>query len=206
MDGLPDNFCALCKIKKVTFTNVINTIGNNCFDSCWLPNDFPLDDSNKLAMSIIPDHAFFCCSWFGNGRIVNNCTSRDFHIPDTWVIIGKGAFTYGHLFKSLEGGMNLSRVGEAAFAFNELLKYVSLSGATHFEDRAFAGCDNLQSISFEKGSTFGKGIFSGCCHEFIIELPEVTLSDLEHITEGLMSDRTDYVGPIIFCPHKVTEV
>lgn len=208
MERLPDDFCAFCKIKNLTFTKVIKTLGSNCFNTCRLPDDFPLGDSNKLSLSFIPKYAFYSCCWFSDNGGMQNIKSINFHIPDTWECIGGCAFAFSDLFQSLEDGKNLIRVGEEAFGCTVPLKYICLSGATHFDDRAFTICDGLKSVVFGEGSTFGTGIFSDCCHEFVIELPDaVTFSDLERITEGLTSDRAGYKGPIILCPNvdKVTE-
>lgn len=196
METIPNHFCSNITIDNISISRPIQSLGNSCFYGCLLPKDFPIFDKNKIDVNEIPESAFNSVFWKDGDWTF----SLEGNIPDTWKIIGPGAFAYSSLFRSLVKGSNLAEVGEGAFSSMLNLKYVLLSGKTYFGDRALAINRNLRSVAFGEGSTFGKGIFDGCCHEFIIELPEDSQVDLPSFIKGLTSDKSTGRGPIIFCP------
>ncbi len=196
METIPNHFCSNITIDNISISRPIQSLGNSCFYGCLLPKDFPLFDKKRIDVNEVPESAFNSVFWKDGDWTF----SLEGNIPDTWKIIGPGAFAYSSLFRSLVKGSNLAEVGEGAFSSMLNLKYVLLSGKTYFGDRALAINRNLRSVAFGEGSTFGKGIFDGCCHEFIIELPEGSQVDLPSFIKGLTSDKSTGRGPIIFCP------
>ena len=81
-------------------------------------------------------------------------------------------------------GMKVTRIGEMAYQYSDLVSVVLPESITVIDSMAFFGCDNLSSINFPAGLTrIGKKAFQGCT-----SLKSISLSDsLTEMRDGVFS-------------------
>lgn len=82
-------------------------------------------------------------------------------------------------------GRKVTRIGEMAFQYSDLVSVVLPESITVIDSMAFLGCDNLSSINFPAGLTrIGKKAFQGCT-----SLKSISLSDsLTEMRDGVFTN------------------
>ncbi len=82
-------------------------------------------------------------------------------------------------------GRKVTRIGEMAFQYSDLVSVVLPESITVIDSMAFFGCDNLSSINFPAGLTrIGKKAFQACT-----SLKSISLSDsLTEMRDGVFTN------------------
>lgn len=93
-------------------------------------------------------------------------------------------------------GRKVTRIGEMAFQYSDLVSVVLPESITVIDSMAFLGCDNLSSINFPAGLTrIGKKAFQGCT-----SLKSISLSDsLTEMRDGVFTNCSGLTS-VVFPP------
>lgn len=93
-------------------------------------------------------------------------------------------------------GMKVTRIGEMAFQYSDLVSVVLPESITVIDNMAFFGCDNLSSINFPAGLTrIGEKAFQGCT-----SLKSISLSDsLTEMRDGVFGNCSGLTS-VVFPP------
>lgn len=93
-------------------------------------------------------------------------------------------------------GMKVTRIGEMAYQYSDLVSVVLPESITVIESMAFFGCDNLSSINFPAGLTrIGEKAFQACT-----SLKSISLSDsLTEMRDGVFTNCSGLTS-VVFPP------
>jgi hypothetical protein len=144
----------------------IAKLGDNAFAGC----------AALAEMSIAPENTAYV---FVDGKLMNKSQTTlilyagatdDMTLPATITKIGNSAFAENNVITTLVLP-GIVTIADNAFESCTSLKTVDLPDATTLQKSAFSGCSSLTSISIPQLSSIGPAVFAGCA-----ALVEITLA------------------------------
>lgn len=175
---------ALCdNLKTVTFEKGTTQIAENLFRGCTGLEEITLPET----LTVIEGSAFESCLRLKsidipdtvtsiNGEAFKNCVSlKDVELSKGLTYLGASAFASTPI-ESVEIPRALDKTDHSYYTYRYTLDGVEYS----FYDGPFVFCDNLKTVTFEKGvNQIAEGLFRGCTG-----LEEITIPDTVTVIEG----------------------
>jgi len=167
-------FESAVNLKEVNFSKNLLTIDSNAFVSC-----------DSLAEIELPDTLTEI-----NHEAFGNCTSlKEIEIPDSVTTIGQGAFRECTKLESVKLSANLIHLDRDAFYNCDALTSIEIPAKLEvggdFYGGAFAGCDNLKTVTFAEGITYIPSyLFKYCPGIETIAIPDTVTSIGERAFES----------------------
>lgn len=186
----PGMFYGCNGLEEITIPNTVEVIGSSAFKDC-----------RNLLYVVIPSSVTSI-----NENTFNNCINlEEIIIPDTVTKIETGAFGNCSNLSHVELSKSLVEIGAAFYncdALTEIEIPKSLSKLSYWKNGgAFAGCDNLRSVSFEEGtSRIVAKLFWNCTGLEEIEIPNT----VQRIEESTFQNCSNLMRVTI--PLSVTEI
>ena len=157
-------FAGMYRLKDITLPSGLTTIGSRAFDNCYSIKELVVPNS----VTSIGEYPFLNCSNMTSLTLPSNletlpiglfrgCASlTSVTLPDNLVSLPADIFYGMTKLTSITLPESLETIGNNAFAYSGITNIVIPKNVTSIGEHAFSYTNNLNSVTFEEGTTISK--------------------------------------------------